>query len=121
MRDYYVQCMADHTRVVLLVEFKLFAVRHPKLHPKLAAVHSRIRASMKVDDVEKRFGLDDNKRNECTRAVLEGLFTGLFPQHAFQPERLSEHQAAYYPGALFDFLLQPLIAAKIRPAVTALD
>lgn len=99
----------------------MFAVRYPKLHPKLAAAHRRIRASMKVDDVEKLLGLDDNKRNECTRAVLEGLFTGLFLQHAFHPERLSEHQAAYYPGALFDFLLQPLIAAKIRPAVTALD
>jgi hypothetical protein len=31
---------------------------------------------------------------------------GLFLQHAFDPERLSERQAAYYLNALFDFLLQ---------------
>ena len=107
MREYYVQCMADRTWVMLLLEFKLFAVRHPKLRPKLAAAHRRVRASMKLDDVEELLGMDHKKRNEGTRAVLEGLFTGLFLQHAFDPERLSERQAAHYLGVLFDFLLQP--------------
>jgi hypothetical protein len=62
---------------------------------------------MKLDDVEELLGMDDKMRSEGTRAVLEGLFTGLFLQHAFDPERLSEQQAADYLGTLFDFLLQP--------------
>lgn len=107
MREYCVQCLSDRTWVMLMLEFKLFAVRHPRLRPKLAATHRRVRASMKLHEIEELLGMDDRKRNESTRAVLEGLFMGLFLQHAFDPERLSEQQAAYYLGVLFDFLLQP--------------
>ena len=106
MREYCIKCLADRTWVMLQLEFKLFAVRHAKLRPQLAAAHRRIKASMKLDDVEELLGMDDKKRNEGTRAVLEALFMGLFLQHAFDPERLSERQAAYYLNALFDFLLQ---------------
>ncbi len=107
MREYCVKCLTDRTWVMLQLEFKLFAVRHPKLRPQLAAAHRRIKASMNLDDVEELLGMDDEKRNEGTRAVLEALFMGLFLQHAFDPERLSVQQAADYLGALFDFLLQP--------------
>jgi len=107
LREHYVQGMAGQTWVMLQLEFKLFAVRHPKLRPRLAAAHRRIKASMKLDDVEKLLGIDHKVGNEGMRAVLEGLFTGLFLQQAFDPERLSEQQAADYLGALFDFLLQP--------------
>ena len=106
MREYCIKCLADRTWVMLQLEFKLFAVRHAKLRPQLAAAHRRIKASMKLDDVEELLGMDDEKRNEGTRAVLEGLFLGLFLQHAFDPERLSERQAACSLGALFDFLTQ---------------
>ena len=114
MREYCVKCLTDRTWVMLQLEFKLFAVRHPKLHPRLAAAHRRIKASMKLDEVEELLGIDHDTRNEGTRAVLEGLFIGLFLQHAFDPERLSEQQAAYYLGALFDFLLQPWAQAARR-------
>ena len=110
LRGHYVTCMADPTWVMLQLEFKLFAVRHPKLRPKLAAAHRRVKASMKLDDVEALLGMNDGRLNESTRAALEGLFTGLFVQHAFDPERLSAQQAAHYLGALFDFLLQPTTA-----------
>ena len=106
MREYCVKCLADRTWVMLQLEFKLFAVRHAKLRPQLAAAHRRIKASMKLDDIEELLGMDDKTRNEGTRAVLEALFMGLFLQHAFDPERLSERQAAHYLNALFDFLLQ---------------
>jgi AcrR family transcriptional regulator len=120
LREHYVQCLADQTWVMLVLEFKLFAVRHPKLRSQLAAAHHRIRVSMKLDDVEELIGLDDKKRTESTRAVLEGLFTGLFLQHAFDPERLSEQQAGHYLGALFDFLLLPA-ASKGRVGRTHAD
>lgn len=105
VREHFVNCMADRNWGMLMLEFKLFAVRHPRLRLKLASTHRRIRASMKLDDIQELLGLD--KRNfEPTRSVLEGLLTGLFLQHAYDPESLSEQQAAHYLGELFNFLLR---------------
>lgn len=107
LREHYVQGMADRTWAMLLLELQLFAVRHPKLRAKMAAALRRIRASMKLDDVEDLLGMGDKRLTESTRAVLEALFTGLCLQHTFDPERLSERQAGHFLGTLFDSLLQP--------------
>ncbi len=117
MREYYVRYLADQDWIMLQLEFKLFAVRHPKLRPKLAAAHRRIKDSMKLDDVAELLGMHDRKRNDGTRAVLEGLFTGVFLQHAFDPQALSERQAADYLGTLFDFLVRPTAARGVTRAM----
>lgn len=106
MRQYYVNSMADRTWGMLMLEFKLFAVRHPRLRPKLAATHRRIRASMKLEDLQELLGL--SKRNfEPARAALEALLTGFFLQQAYDPQLLSKHEAARFLSALFDFLVRP--------------
>lgn len=104
LRDYYVQCIADREWGMLMLEFKLFAVRHPKLRPKLAAIHRRIRASMKLDVLHKLLEYD-NSDPEPRRAVLEGVMAGLFLEHSYDPERLSEDQAVKFLGRIFDSLL----------------
>jgi AcrR family transcriptional regulator len=104
LRAYYVRCIADREWGMLMLEFKLFAVRHPKLRPKLAAIHRRIRASMKLDVLHKLLGYD-NSDPEPRRAVLEGVMAGLFLEHSYDPERLSERQAAKFLGRIFDSLL----------------
>ena len=104
LRDYYVQCIADREWCMLMLEFKLFAARHPKLRPRLAAIHRRIRASMKLEVLHKLLGYD-NSDPEPRRAVLEGVMTGLFLERSYDPERLSERQAAKFLGRIFDSLL----------------
>lgn len=104
LRDYYVQCIADREWCMLMLEFKLFAARHPKLRPRLAAIHRRIRASMKLAVLHKLLGYD-NSDPEPRRAVLEGVMTGLFLERSYDPERLSERQAAKFLGRIFDSLL----------------
>jgi len=103
LRDYYVQCIADREWGMLMLEFKLFAARHPKLRPKLAAIHRRIRASMKPEVLNKLLGID-NGCAESKSAVLEGVMAGLFLEHTYDPERLSERQAAKFLGHIFDSL-----------------
>ena len=103
LRDYYVRCMADREWGMLMLEFKLFAARHPKLRPKLAAIHRRIRASMKLEALHKLLGMD-NACPESKSAVLEGVMAGLFLEHTYDPERLSERQAAKFLGYIFDSL-----------------
>lgn len=104
LREYYVQCIADREWGMLMLEFKLFAVRHPKLRPRLAAIHRRIRASMKLDVLHTLLGYD-NSDPEPRRAVLEGVMAGLFLEHSYDPERLSERHAARFLGRIFDSLL----------------
>jgi hypothetical protein len=89
---------------MLVLEFKLFAARHPKLRPKLAAIHRRIRASMKIDLICRLLGID---QNEPRGAALEGIMAGLFLEYTYDPERLSERQAAEFLGHIFDSVLPP--------------
>jgi AcrR family transcriptional regulator len=106
MREYYVNYLADRTWGMLMLEFKLFAVRHPRLRPKLAATHRRIRASLKLEDLQEMLGLG-TQNFEPTRAALEAVLTGFFLQHAYDPRLLSKHQAARLLSSLFDFLVRP--------------
>ena len=104
LHDYYARCIADREWGMLVLEFKLFAARHPKLRPQLAAIHGRIRASMKLEVIYKLLGIDKTD-NEPRGAALEGVMAGLFLEHAYDPERLSEQQAAVFLGHIFDALL----------------
>src|SRR3954453_7965075 len=51
-RDYYSSLAANPNWSMLMLEFKLFAARHPKLRDKLAARHRQIRASFKSGGVD---------------------------------------------------------------------
>ena len=113
LRDYYVQCITDREWGMLMLEFKLFAARHPKLRPKLAAIHRRIRASMKLEVLHKLLGMD-NACPESKSAVLEGVMAGLFLEHTYDPERLSKREAAKFLGHIFDSL-QSFSADSISP------
>jgi len=104
LHDYYARCIADREWGMLVLEFKLFAARHPKLRPQLAAIHRRIRASMELEVIYKLLGIDKTD-NEPRGAALEGVMAGLFLEHAYDPERLSEQQAAVFLGHIFDSLL----------------
>jgi len=104
LRDYYAKRTADREWGMLMLEFKLFAARHPRLRPQLAAIHRRIRASMELEVIYKLLGIDKTD-NEPTGAALEGVMAGLFLEYAYDPERLSEQQAGVFLGYIFDSLL----------------
>ena len=101
LREYYANRIADREWGMLVLEFKLFAARHPRLRPQLAAIHRRIRASMKIDVICQLLGIDKTD-NEPRSAALEGVMAGLFLEHAYDPECLSEQQAAVFLGHIFD-------------------
>jgi AcrR family transcriptional regulator len=104
LRDYYANCIADRQWGMLMLEFKLFAARHPKLRPKLAAIHRHIRASLKLEVIRKLLGIVQGD-SEIRSAVLEGVMAGLFLESSYDPGRLSERQAGEFLGHIFDSLL----------------
>src|SRR5271163_2001431 len=53
LRKFYLARASDRQWVMLSLEFKLFALRHPKLRARLARTHRRIRESLKVETLSK--------------------------------------------------------------------
>jgi AcrR family transcriptional regulator len=98
LRKFFVSRITDRRWAMLIVEFKLFAVRHPDLRPRLAATHRRIRASIKIEGIDQSW-------NQLTKAALEAVLAGFSIEHAYDPLRLPKRHATELLSALFDALV----------------
>lgn len=108
LRDYYVARVADRQWVLLTLEFKLFALRHPKLRARLARTHRRIRESLKLEMISKlipELMQGERESRELRRVALEAVLNGLVLEHAYDPETLSQSQAVNVLGRMFDVLM----------------
>lgn len=109
LRAYYVNRAVDREWVMLNLEFKLFAVRHPKLRARLAAAHRAIRDSVKVGirkflREEIQYGAESE---EAVRAALEAMLSGLVLEHAYDPKRMSDDHVISVLRSVFDLLIHP--------------
>jgi len=108
-RDYYSKLAANPNWSMLMLEFKLFAARHPKMRDKLAARHRHIRASFKsgagnwlqICNLESSAGADDS----VSRIALEALLHGVTLESAYDPVVLPKAEAAKMLGEIFDLLI----------------
>lgn len=110
LRSFYIHLIADPQWVMLMLEFKLFALRHPKLRARLAGTHRRIRASLKLEVIDRLLParLHATRESEELRKVaLDVILNGLVLEHAYDPERISEQQVVSLLERLFDVLMQP--------------
>ena len=103
-RDYYLALASDRQWSMLMLEFKLFAVRHPRLRAKVARAHREIRAAAKSQMVDLFASHTKNWSSEATGISLEGTLHGLVLQHAYDPETLTEEQMRSALGRIFDTL-----------------
>src|ERR1700677_2714376 len=111
LRKFYVGRVSDRQWVMLALEFKLFALRHPRLRARLARTHRRIRESLKVEIISKlipELMKERRELREVRRVALEAVLNGLVLEHAYDPETISQAQATTVLGRMFDVL----IAAK---------
>src|SRR5580658_411950 len=108
LRKFYVARASDRQWVMLALEFKLFAWRHPKLRARLARTHRRIRESLKLDTIAKlvpELMKGGRELREARRAALEAVLNGLVLEHAYDPETISQGQATAVLGRMFDVLM----------------
>ena len=108
LRKFYVARASDRQWVMLALEFKLFALRHPKLRARLARTHRRIRESLKLETFGKLIPeLTQGRREsrEVRRVALEAVLNGLVLEHAYDPETISQLQATTVLGRMFDVLM----------------
>ena len=108
MRDYYVARVADRQWVMLMLEFKLFAVRHRDMRSKLAQTHRRIRSSLNPGLIPGVLParLQSASEYEELRTALEATLSGLVLENAYDPKRISEDQVVSILRRVFDMLMQ---------------
>ena len=108
-REYYAKLAANPNWSMLMLEFKLFAARHPKLRDKLAARHRHIRNSFKSGGVNwlQLCNVTDDGQGEgsVSRIALEALLHGVTLESAYDPVMLPKEQAARMLGDIFDLLI----------------
>jgi len=108
VRKFYVARASDRQWVMLALEFKLFALRHPKLRARLARTHRRIRESLKMQTIGNlipELMKDSRESREVRRVALEAVLNGLVLEHAYDPETISQAQAVAVLGRMFDVLM----------------
>jgi AcrR family transcriptional regulator len=108
LRKFYVGRASDRQWVMLALEFKLFALRHPRLRARLARTHRRIRESLKLETIGNLIPellKDGRESREVRRVALEAVLNGLVLEHAYDPETISQTQATAVLGRMFDVLM----------------
>ncbi len=111
LRTYYATRAADKQWSLLVLEFKLFALRHARLRAKLAEAHRRIRTKIKLEGIQCLLPAQlqrSHKSKELRRIVLEALLNGLILEHAYDPKGITDDQVATILGNLFDTLVRHL-------------
>ncbi len=79
LRKFYIGRASDRQWVMLALEFKLFALRHPKLRARLARTHRRIRESLKLEIIGNlipELMKERRESRELRRVALEAVLNG---------------------------------------------
>ena len=113
LRDYYVHKARDPKWSILLLEFKLYALRRPKARASLAAEYRSIRANIKGGEIGHSIRGQTEWSpawNENLRIALQTLLHGLTIERAYDPSSLSEMQLAHLLEQFFDFAVPKPVA-----------
>lgn len=109
VREFFIQRASDRQWVMLVIEFKLYALRHPRMRSRLAATHRRIRSSLKLEIINQLLPnrlCGDPEAERVRRVAFEAVLSGLVLESAYDPERISGGELASVLGQFFDFVLK---------------
>jgi AcrR family transcriptional regulator len=107
LRDHYTHTRKDRRLVLLSLEFKLFAIRHPEAHARLRARHQRLRACGGdfVQRVAKALGRELPIPSSAAATGLGALSNALVVEHLFDQAAITDQDIRHILGALFDAIL----------------
>jgi AcrR family transcriptional regulator len=104
LRTHYAELATDRRLVLISMEFKQFALRHPEAHARLRTRHRRIRASFGqlfseiMGALGKTIPIDYPAASACLGAVSQGLLL----EHLLDPKTLSDGDVRQVLGLFFD-------------------
>lgn len=109
LREYYLKRAGDRQWVMVMLEFKLYALRHGKMRAKLAATHRHIRSSLNyaaIWDLLPDIKECKSEGKEAVKALFEVTLSGLVLERAYDPKRISEREMQQILGRVFDVFMQ---------------
>jgi AcrR family transcriptional regulator len=108
LRKHYAEVAKDRRLVLISLEFKLFALRHPEAHARLQDRHRRIRASWGKLLCELIRALDRDLpiNGPAASTCLGALAHGLLLEHLVDPKTLSDSDVRRMLGLFFDSIFQ---------------
>jgi AcrR family transcriptional regulator len=116
LREYYVARASDRTWSILMLEFKLYAIRHPRMRAKLAAAYRSIREKMKWEGVGRIWPKSLACAPEDTdlrKVSLQLFLQGVVLERAYDPQTLSEAQASTLLRRLFDLVASEWASGRV--------
>jgi AcrR family transcriptional regulator len=104
LRDHYTHSRKDRRLVLLSLEFKLFAIRHPETHARLRARHERLRACGGdfVRRVAQALGRALPIPSSAAATGLGALSNALVLEHLFDQTAITEQDIRHVLGVVFD-------------------
>ena len=121
LRTHYAQFAADRRLVLISMEFKLFALRHPEAHARLRSRHRRIRASFSelfsevMGALAKTVPIAYPAASACLGAVAQGLLL----EHLLDPKTLSDGDVHRVLGLFFDSIFSSCAKAAQLPGMVS--
>jgi AcrR family transcriptional regulator len=108
LRTHYAGLAKDRRLVLISMEFKLFALRHPEAHARLRSRHRRIRASFGelfaelMGALGKTIPIGYPAASACLGAVSQGMLL----EHLLDPRTVSDGDVRHVLGLFFDSIFQ---------------
>jgi len=108
LRKHYAEIAKDRRLVLISVEFKLFALRHPEAHARLRDRHRRIRAKWGelFSELMQALGRTLPISNPAASACCLALAQGLLLEQLVDPKTLSEKDVRHMLGIFFDSIFR---------------
>ena len=108
LRKHYAEIAKDRRLVLISVEFKLFALRHPEAHARLRDRHRRIRAKWGelFAELLQALGRTLPISNAAASACCLALAQGLLLEQLVDPKTLSEKDVRHMLGIFFDSIFR---------------
>jgi len=111
-REFFLGTLEDKNWSLLLLEFKLFAIRHPESMERLQKVHKELLPQAhEEEEFTKVFGSSAQGKAALSRsaavATLGPILSALTVEAQFEPELLDKHTLKNVLTRLFDALLTP--------------
>jgi AcrR family transcriptional regulator len=108
LRKHYAEIAKDRRLVLISLEFKLFALRHPEAHARLQDCHRRMRAKWAelMHGVLREFGRTLPISYPAASASFFALAQGLLLEQLVDPRTLSESDVRHVLGLFFDSIFR---------------
>src|SRR6266852_4555032 len=103
LRKHYAEQAKDRRLVLISLEFKLFALRHPEAHARLRNRHRRVRAAFGrlFSELMQALGRTLPISNPAASACCLALAQGLLLEQLVDPKTLSEEDVRHMLGLFF--------------------